>query len=544
MRITRSLGIRLFFLLLLVGTLIFLPATMFLIRVNSQHLMEQILASAKRMNNLIQGSVHYSMLQNQKEDVAEIIDTLGRQPGVEAIRIYNKKGIIAFSTDKAEIGQAVDVKAEQCTVCHKSERPLEYVPDSTRPRIFKSARGDRVLALVNPIPNEPACAKPTCHPPPAEQKILGVLDAKLSLAQVDKNIAESRSQMILYSIAAVVLIELFTGLFIWRMVHQRVKQLAEGTRQVMEGNLDFRLEVWGRDEISSLAWSFNRMIADLQRAWAENREWARTLEDKVEQKTKELKAAQEQMVHVAKMASMGKLAATVAHEINNPLGGILTYSKLLSRRLSSGTLSAAEQQTLVDQLEIVIGEIKRCGNIVRNMLHFTKGADYLFEETDLHAVIAKSLFIIAHHLEINGISLVKELKAADPRLVGNASQLQQALIALFINAVEAMSPGGTLTVRTEEVDEGPALRLRVEDTGRGIPREIQSQIFEPFFTTKEDTHGVGLGLSVVYGIVQGHQGQIEVQSEVGEGTAFIITLPRRPAARAADGEAKESSSPV
>ena len=436
------------------------------------------------------------------------------------------------------------MKAEQCTVCHKSERPLEFVPEGTRPRIFRSAKGDRVLALVNPIPNEPGCARPACHPSPSEQKILGVLDAKLSLAQVDQNIAESRDRMILYSIVAIVLIELFTGLFIWRMVHLRVQQLAEGTRQVMEGNLDYRLQVWGRDEISSLAWSFNRMIADLKRAQAENREWSRTLEDKVEQKTRELKAAQEQMVHVAKMASMGKLAATVAHEINNPLGGILTYSKLLSRRLSSGALTDAEQQTLVDQLEIVIGEIKRCGNIVRNMLHFTKGADYLFEELDLHAVIAKSLFIIAHHLEINGISLVKELKAADPRLVGNANQLQQALIALFINGVEAMTPGGTLTVRTEEAEDGQALRLRVADTGRGIPREIQSQIFEPFFTTKEDTHGVGLGLSVVYGIVQGHQGKIEVESEVGQGTEFLITLPRRPAAPSPESEAPESASAV
>jgi two-component system NtrC family sensor kinase len=507
--ITSSLGFRLLFLLLLVSAVVFIFLTTFIIRANTKNIMEEMILSAKRTNELVIRSVHYSMLLNRKEDVAQIFNSIHNAPGIESIRFYNKKGNIRFSTNSEEIGQMVDLKAEQCIVCHSSEKPLEYIPESMRPRIFTSPEGHRVLAVIKSIRNEPACAAPGCHPPPSERKILGVLDSKFSLAHVDDAILTNRNQMILYSIGAILIIELLAGLFIMRMVHTRVVQLAEGPRKVKQGDLNFSVQVKGNDEIADLAHSFNSMVASLRRAEAENTELSK------------------KMIHVAKMASMGKLAASVAHEINNPLGGILTYAKLLSRQIGAGPMTEKERQVALEQLDTVIHEIKRCGNIVKNLLHFSRSPEFLMEEVDIHHLIGKSLFITNHHLEMNNIHTLTHLEAKDPVLTGNANQIQQALIAIFINAVEAMGKGGRLTVRTEDVFGSDSICVRVEDTGKGIPEEIRSNIFEPFFTTKENSNSIGLGLSVVYGIVMGHQGKIEVESTEGRGTVFILTLPRK-----------------
>jgi two-component system, NtrC family, sensor kinase len=506
--ITSSLAFRLFFLLLLVSAIVFISLTMFIIRANTENIMQEMILSAKRTNELILRSIHYSMLLNRKEDVAQIINTLRNAPGVEGIRIYNKKGIIAFSTSSEDIGQMADLQAEQCIVCHSTEKPLEYVPETMRPRIFTSPEGNRVLAVIMSVRNEPACAAPSCHPPPSERKILAVLDSKFSLAQVDHAILINRNQMILYSIGAILIIELFAGLFIMRIVHTRVVELAEGPRKVKQGNLDFSIQVKGNDEIADLAHSFNSMVASLKRAEAENAELSK------------------KMIHVAKMASMGKLAASVAHEINNPLGGVLTYVKLLSRQISARPMSDKEREVAVEQLDVVTNEIKRCGNIVKNLLHFSRSSESLMEKIDVHHIISKSLFITDHHFKMNEINTMTKLESKNPLLIGNANQIQQALIALFINAVEAMGKGGMLTIRTEDVEGLDSLRICVEDSGKGIPEEIRSSIFEPFFTTKEGGNSIGLGLSVVYGIVMGHQGRIEVESELGRGTAFILTLPR------------------
>ena len=279
--------------------------------------------------------------------------------------------------------------------------------------------------------------------------------------------------------------------------------------EVKKGNLDFSIHVEGNDEITDLASSFNSMVASLKRAEAENKEMSRS------------------MVNVAKMASMGKLAATVAHEINNPLGGILTYAKLISRQISAGPMTDEERKAALGYLEEAISEIKRCGNIVRNLLHFSKSSESVMEKVDIHNLIEKSISITNHHFEINGISTATHLEAKDPYFVSNPNQIVQVFIALFMNAVDAMPRGGALTITTQDVFDPDAIRISVADNGKGIPQEIRSSIFEPFFTTKEDGHSVGLGLSIVYGIMMRHQGKIEVESEPGRGTTFILTLPRQ-----------------
>ena len=505
--IANSLAFRLFSLLLLISAVVFISLTSFIIRANRQHVMQEIILSAKRTNALLLRSMRQSMLRNRLEDVAQSINTLASEPGVEDIRIYDKKGSVIFSTNALEIGQKADLRAEQCIVCHIGQDPLEHIPETAGSRIITSPNGYRILGVVNPILNEPTCASPGCHPSPSKQKILGMLDSQFNLSQADRDNLASRNLMIFYSIGAILVIELFAGLLLRRIVHTRVVKLAEGPRELKKGNLDFSIQVEGNDEIADLARSFNSMIASLKRAEAET-ELSR------------------KMVQIAKMASMGKLAASVAHEINNPLGGILTYCRLISRKINSGPMTKEEIKETLGYVEAAISEIKRCGNIVRNLLHFSRSSGSVMEKVDIHNLIDKSLAITNHHFQINEISTVTKLEAKDPTFTGNANQITQVLFALFMNAVEAMPRGGALTVATQDVFGPDALRISVADNGRGIPQEIRSSIFEPFFTTKEDGHSAGLGLSVVYGIMLSHQGKIEVESEPGLGTTFILTFPR------------------
>jgi two-component system NtrC family sensor kinase len=334
-----------------------------------------------------------------------------------------------------------------------------------------------------------------------------MLDSQFNLRGAGK-IFSSLNLMILYSLGAILLIELFAGLFIIRNVNMRLVKLGEGPREVKKGNLDFRIEVEGNDEIADLARSFNSMVVSLKRAEAKNRELSR------------------RVVHNAKMASMGRLAASVAHEINNPLSGVLAYARLISRKIGEGPLTEEDSKETVKHFEACIGEIKRCGNIVRNLLQFSRNSEAIVEKVDIHNVIDKSLLITNHHFQIHNIKTLTELEAKDPTFSGDANQVEQVLIALFMNAVEAMPRGGVLTVATSDAPDRNALLVRVADNGKGIPPEIRSDIFEPFFTTKQCGHSAGMGLSVVYGIMLSHRGQIEVESEPGRGTAFMLTFPR------------------
>jgi len=507
--IAHSLAFRLFCLLLLVSAIVFVALTILIIRSHTRHVMEEVILSAKRTNQLLQLSMRQSMLLNRLEDVSQTMDTLCSGSGVEGIRIYGKNGNAVFSSNVQETGQKKDFKAEQCIVCHSGKQPLDRIPEAARSRIIASPKGYRIIGVLQSIRNEPACAAPSCHPPPSKQKILGVLDSQFSLEQVDQDILTSRNLMILYSFCAILVIEIFVGFFIMRMVHRPVVRLAEGPLEVKKGNLDFSIQIEGKDEIAELSRSFNSMVASLKRVEAENA------------------ALAGKMVDVAKMASMGMLAAAVAHEINNPLGGILTYAKLTSRMIGAGPMTEEKRAAALGYLEAATGEIKRCGNIVKNLLHFSRSSESVMEKVDIHNIIDKSLSIINHHLEMSDIRTARKLEAKDPYFIGNANQIEQVLIALFINAVEAMPQGGLLSVTTQDVFDPDSVRISVADNGRGIPQEIRSSIFEPFFTTKIEQHGVGLGLSVVYGIVQRHHGQIEVESEPGQGTTFIFTLPRQ-----------------
>ncbi len=498
----------------------------FSVRFYTDQMMSQVLASANRISDVIKSSTHYSMLLNRKEDVYHTIESLGKQPGINSIRIYNKRGEITFSTEKMEQGTVVDLKAEACYGCHDAARPLESVPAGSRMRIYTAADGKRVLGLINPVRNEEQCANAGCHSHPTERTVLGVLDVRMSLEQVDAAIGSSQLQIIILAAVLLVAVGSASIYFVSSTVLRPVRKLMAATKEVSSGNLEHEISIRRNDEIGELARSFNSMTQSLRRAEKENREWAMTLEERVREKTTELQNAHHQVIQIEKMASLGKLAATVAHELNNPLEGILTYAKLIARRLRKVEKRPAEVNQAIEDIDLIQRETARCGNIVNNLLLFSKKQVSEYALVPVRQIVAKAEQIVQHHFQISNVLFEAILPSDEPALLCDENQIQQALVALFVNAVEAMPDGGKLTV---EVIQDPAdgdLSILVKDSGTGIAPEDIPHIFEPFYSTKKNGQGVGLGLSVVYGILERHGGRFSVESVVGKGTTFTMRFPR------------------
>jgi two-component system NtrC family sensor kinase len=324
---------------------------------------------------------------------------------------------------------------------------------------------------------------------------------------------------------ALLAISLLSWVFVWRLVGQPLKRLTKGTKELADGNLGYQLELSANDEVGELAASFNRMSLQLRGANEEVVAWAKTLEDRVEQKTRELKQAHEHVLHVEKMATIGKMAAVVAHEINNPLAGILTYAKLVRRWIERGEVVTAKKEEAEQSLDLIASESHRCGDLVKNLLTFSRTAPMNLVTTDLNVVVDRSVRLLRHQMEMNSIELHLKLAQGLPNIQCDPGQIEQVVLALVMNAIDAMPRGGNLWIGTRSSETGMQLSIEVRDDGSGIAPEILPRLFEPFLTTKESGKGVGLGLAVSENIVEGHEGRIDVESELGKGTTFTVTLP-------------------
>jgi two-component system NtrC family sensor kinase len=498
----------------------------FSVRFYTDQMMSQVTESAQRVSELIKSSTHYSMLLNRKEDVYQIITTLGQQPGVEGIRIYNKRGEIIFSTEAKEKGKIVDLNAEACYGCHDQAKPLDVVPAGSRMRIYASQGGKRILGLINPIRNELQCSNAGCHSHPTERSVLGVLDVRMSLERVDATISQAQQQFVIVAVSMLLFIAVASVVFLSVTVIRPVRKLMAGTQEISSGNLDYEIHVETKDEIGRLAASFNEMTKSLRLAEAQNKEWSQTLEARVREKSDELKRIHEQIMQIEKMASLGKLSATVAHELNNPLEGVLTYAKLIARRIQKKTDLSSEMKETLEDIELIRRETERCGNIVKNLLLFSRKQVVDFGVVPIQHIVEKAERLMKHHFQITNVQFQVVYPPGETSLLCDENQIQQALVALFVNAVEAMPEGGNLSVEIQFDEKHDLVLVKIKDTGIGIPEEDVLHVFEPFFSTKRNGQGVGLGLSVVYGIVDRHGGRISVESKVGKGTTFTLSLPK------------------
>jgi two-component system NtrC family sensor kinase len=533
LRLGHSLGAKLILLLLAAMVVIFALLGLVTIRLHRQHLEAATLQAADRVSDLIKRSTSYYMLRNDREGLYHMMATIAGEPGVVRVRIFDQQGKISYSTLPSEVNRNVDKGAEACYGCHAQSQPLARLDRPDRFRIYQP-NGHRVLGIITPIENQASCSTAACHAHPASQKILGVLDTSLSLAAADASLAQGTRQLLGYTLVAVLLIAFLSWQFVWQVVHQPVKRLTAGTQKLSEGERGYQIAVRSNDELGELAGSFNRMSLQLRRDEEEITAWARTLEDRVEEKTRELKRAHEHVLQVEKMASIGKLAAVVAHEINNPLSSILTYAKLLRKWLERPQGVRDKREEAEQCLELIASESRRCGDLVKNLLTFSRAQPINLQPTDISAVINRCYRLVQHQMELNNIQWQAEVAPGLPPAICDGAQIEQVLLALTMNAIDAMPRGGNLWLSAAATGGGE-LELKVRDDGSGIAPEILPQIFEPFLTTKESGHGVGLGLAISRSIVERHGGSIEAQSELGRGTTFTIRLPLQ-AARVAAAE--------
>lgn len=525
LRATLTLSAKLNILLLSAMVLIFALLGYLNVRLHRQHLEQNTLLVAERISDVIKHGTKEYMLRNDQEGLYQSIRTMAAEPGIEKIRIFDQEGRITYTTNSPEQNHVVDKTAEACYACHAQSQPLTRLNRPDRFRIYRNATGARVLGIITPIENQPSCSNATCHAHPAEQQILGVLDTNISLAKADVQLAESSQRMIVYTSCALLLIALLSWFFVWQVVGRPVKALERGTERLAAGDLGYQIDVVSQDEIGELAHSFNAMSNQLKAEHNENVAWTRTLEQRVDQKTRELKRAHEHALHTEKMASIGKMAAVLAHEINNPLSGILTYAKLLRKWIDTEDSGKSRRRDICDSLELIASESRRCGDLVKNLLTFSRTTPMNLQATNLNQVIDRALRLIQHQLDLAAIQVQPELEAELPPVLCDGAQIEQVLLALMMNALDAMPQGGNLWVTTRLGREDGVVRIIVRDDGCGIPPEILPRMFEPFLTTKETGKGVGLGLAISRSILERHNGNIEVQSEVGRGTTFTVTLP-------------------
>ena len=472
------------------------------------------------------GALHSSMLANDREQLRRSVASISRHaPGLR-VRIMTKEGRIAYSSRPGEVGGRLNFAAEACYKCHKREQPISHLPPGERTRSFER-EGRPTLGIIRPIANEAGCVARGCHPSVESKPLLGVLDTTIRLEGLGRARRDSQQLLAVATLAAFFVIIALVTVVVRRTVGLPIQRLSTTVDAIGAGDLGARYEEQHSAELARLGAAVNHMAQELEQANAKLTEWATTLERRVEQKSAELQQAQQRVLRVERMASLGKLAAVVAHEINNPLASVLTYSRLLKRRMEQQPECVAAIADSPEILDAIANESRRCGEIVSSLLAFARGTGRRQGPADANDAVQRALFLVKHKLELAGVTSELALSEEPLHLSCNGDQLQQALLALFLNAVEAMGPGGVLRVATRLDAQGQVV-IEVGDTGSGIAAEALAHVFEPFFSTKspEEGVGLGLGLTVVESIVHENEGVVRIESEPGAGTCFSLIFPR------------------
>ncbi len=524
-------------LIIAVGTLMSLGSLLFgyiFVSYEEKIMMTNLINYASSKADLIRRGIFYGMLTAHREMVEQTIEVLGSGPDIMGIVIYNKTGRIIYSSDKNTVGRIVGKDAPSCRICHVNSKPAEVLSKIQNWKITKDQYGKKSLKFVLPIYNEPSCYTASCHRHSKDQKVLGVLETDFSTASVDKTIRQNRIGTIFFGGLFVSLISVSLCIILYKFVSRPISLLEEGMNRIAQGDLDYEIKINTSDEMGLLARTFNNMTKDIKK-YKENMEnWTKALEEEIQKKTAEIMKAHDQLINAEKLASLGRMAAGVAHELNSPLTGIVTFAHLMFKRLPP------ENKQDREDLEVIIEQANRCSKIIKSLLGFSRKATAERVEININTLIDSTISMVKNQAKFHNIKFVLNFDESLPLVHVDPNQIQQVFLNLLINAADAMNERGQITMATRTLgssEETPwfkmghpqdgkkYIEIEFTDTGPGIPEEYLSKIFEPFFTTKPVGKGTGLGLAVSYGIIKRHGGNITVRSEVGKGASFFIRLP-------------------
>lgn len=497
-------------------------------------MMSNLINYASSKAELIKRGVFYGMLTAHQEIVEQTVNVIGTGPDIMSIAIYDKTGKIRYSSDKKSVGQVIGKDSLSCRICHADSKPSEVILKDQNWMITKDHNKGKSLKFVLPIYNEPPCYTAPCHRHPKDQRVLGVLETDLSTASVDRTIRQNRLGTILFGGLFVSIISVSLCIILYNFVSKPISLLEEGMKRIAQGDLDYEIKINTSDEMGLLARTFNNMTKDIKR-YKENMEnWTKALEEEIQKKTTEIMKAHEQLINAEKLASLGRMAAGVAHELNSPLTGIVTFAHLMLKRIPP------ENKQDREDLEIIIEQANRCSKIIKGLLGFSRKATAERVEINMNTLLDSTIAMVRNQAKFHNIKIVLNFDESLPLVHVDPNQMQQVFLNMLINAADAMNERGQITIATRTVvgqEETPwfkmghpqegkkFIEIEFTDTGPGIPEEYMGKIFEPFFTTKPVGKGTGLGLAVSYGIIKRHGGNITVRSEPKKGASFFIRLP-------------------
>ncbi len=351
-------------------------------------------------------------------------------------------------------------------------------------------------------------------------KIIGALHYVEPYMKLEKMNRESFIRHIIFALILIILLSLFINFFLNKMVTNPIEELSDAMDKIRLSEAGEEIAVSTKDEIGLLSHSFNKMYHALKEREDEIKKYTTTLEEMVEERTSELQQSHAQLIQTEKLASMGRLAGYIAHEINNPIGVIVSRAECILMDADEKKYS----DLLIKDIEVIRKHSNRIGTIARSILAFARKSPMEFSFTDINKIIDETLVLLEKQFSQNNICFKKNMDYTLPVVYGNSNQLQHVFFNIFYNARDAMPEGGEISI-TSRLNGDSNIHILISDNGIGIPEQNLAEVFDPFFTTKKDEKGTGLGLSVVYGIIKSHKGEINVTSRVDEGTTFEIQLP-------------------